>query len=68
MTIMPRLNRELCDGCGLCLTVCYCGALVIKDNVLYVVDTEECGYCGYCEAVCPTRAIACLYDIAIEES
>ncbi|MFH1140488.1 MAG: 4Fe-4S binding protein [Chloroflexota bacterium] len=68
MTVMPRLNRELCDGCGLCLTVCRCGALVMRDNVLCVVETEECGFCGLCEEVCPAGAIACPYDIVVEES
>lgn len=67
MTVMPRLNPELCDGCGLCLTLCHCGALVMKDNVLHVVETEKCGYCALCEEVCPTGAIACPYEVVVEE-
>lgn len=67
MTVMPRLNRKLCDGCGLCVTVCRCGALVMKGNKLHVIETDDCGYCGLCEEVCPKGAVACLYQVVAEE-
>jgi len=37
------------------------------DNVVTIIDTEECGYCTECEVVCPTGAIRCPYEIIIEE-
>ena len=66
MIEMPVLNRERCNGCGLCISVCYCGALVLVDNVVTVVETEECGWCTQCEAVCPTGAIRCPCEIVIK--
>jgi ferredoxin len=36
-------------------------------NLLMVVETEDCGWCLECEAVCPTGAIACPFEIVIEE-
>jgi len=64
---MPVIDRGKCDGCGLCVSVCYCNALVLVDNVITVIETEECTWCTECEAVCPTGAIACPFEIVIEE-
>jgi MinD superfamily P-loop ATPase len=67
MVEMPRIDREKCDGCGLCLSVCRCKALVRVDNVIVVVETEECGWCTLCEEICPAGAISCPFAIVIEE-
>ena len=67
MAEMPVIDRGKCDGCGLCVSVCYCNALVLVDNVITVIETEACTWCTECEAVCPTGAIACPFEIVIEE-
>lgn len=67
MALMPEIDRELCNGCGLCLAVCSCKALVLVDNVIVIMESEECDYCTQCEAVCPTGAISCPFEI-VEES
>ena len=67
MVEMPVIDQEKCNGCGLCLSVCYCNALVLVETVVTVTETEECGWCLQCEAACPTGAIACPFEIVIEE-
>ena len=68
MIEMPGVDQGKCNGCGLCVSVCYCSALIMVGDVVTVVETEECGWCTDCEAVCPTGAIRCPYEIVIEES
>ena len=67
MAEMPVIDWEKCDGCGLCVSVCYCNALVLVDNVITVIATEQCGWCTQCEIVCPAGAISCPFEIVIEE-
>ncbi len=33
-----------------------------------VIEVEECDWCTICEAVCPTGAILCPFEIVIEEN
>ncbi len=68
MVEMPVIDREKCNGCGLCVSVCYCQALVLVDDVTTVIETKTCGWCTQCEAICPTGAISCPFEIVIEES
>ena len=68
MVEMPEVDQKKCNGCGLCVTVCHCHALILVNNVVTLVETEECGWCTECEAVCPNNAIACPFEIVIEHS
>ena len=67
MAEMPVIDQEKCNGCGLCISVCSGNAFVLVENVVTIVATEECDWCLQCEAVCPTGAIACPFEIVIEE-
>ena len=64
---MPVLDREKCNGCGLCISVCPCNAIVLVANVITIIETEECGWCTQCELICPTGAISCFFEITVEE-
>lgn len=64
---MPVIEAEKCNGCGLCISVCACHALVLVDNVIKIIEMEECGWCLQCEIVCPTWAIVCPFEIVSEE-
>ena len=66
MAVMPVVYTEKCSGCGLCVSVCYCGALSLVDKVIVVLETEECGWCTECEAVCQSGAIVCPFEILLE--
>ena len=63
---MPRVDPEKCNGCGLCINICSCNALVLVDNVAMVIETGSCGWCTECEEVCPNQAISCPFEIIIE--
>lgn len=65
MPIMPVFDPVKCDGCGLCVQVCKCGALVMDGNTVVVlhVKAEDCGWCMDCELVCTTGALQCPYEI-----
>lgn len=67
MAEMPVIDLEKCNGCGLCVSVCHCKALMLVDDGVVVVETDECSFCTECEAICPTGAICCPYEIVIEE-
>jgi MinD superfamily P-loop ATPase len=64
---MPIIDEEKCQGCGLCVSVCACGALVIVDNTVKAVKVDECRWCTLCELVCPYEAISCPFEIVIED-
>jgi MinD superfamily P-loop ATPase len=64
---MPVVDYKKCDGCGLCVSICYCGAFVMVNNVITIIETEVCGWCTQCEAICPTGAISCPFEIVFEE-
>ncbi|MCX6011986.1 MAG: 4Fe-4S ferredoxin [Chloroflexi bacterium] len=67
MAEMPFIDLTRCNGCGECLKVCNCHALVLVNNVVVLIETDDCGWCTECEAVCPTQAISCAFEIIIED-
>ena len=53
-----EIDRDLCDGCGLCTTACMEGALKIdEDNKAVLVKEIYCDGLGACLDVCPTGAL-----------
>ena len=50
------IDRDLCSGCGLCVTVCPTGSISLKEGKA-VVSGGESLLCGHCEAVCPQQAV-----------
>lgn len=62
---MPRIDSNLCNGCGLCITHCPTHALGWKDGKATLVLPLHCIYCATCESVCPTNAIELPYLICL---
>ena len=55
---VERIDRDLCDGCGICVNVCSSDVLRMDEEGKAVIKyPDECIVCLYCEEDCPTRAI-----------
>lgn len=49
-------DRDLCDGCGACVTVCPTGTISLVDGKAAATGGESI-LCGHCEAACPLKAV-----------
>jgi MinD superfamily P-loop ATPase len=52
-----RIDEELCNGCGSCVSPCAEGAIEIVDGKARVIREELCDGAGFCLGVCPTGAL-----------
>ncbi|MHA1328193.1 MAG: indolepyruvate ferredoxin oxidoreductase subunit alpha [Promethearchaeota archaeon] len=56
-----KINEDLCQGCGTCLTVCvFKGRKIVNGKAK--VDPTRCLGCGRCEMVCPNGATTIVID------
>jgi pyruvate ferredoxin oxidoreductase delta subunit len=63
----PVIDQEKCQQCGLCVSVCACGALQMVENAVTFVEVGNCRWCTLCELVCPSGAISCPFEIIFED-
>ncbi len=52
-----RIDEDLCDGCGACVTGCAEGALAVVDGKARLVRDMYCDGLGACLGHCPTGAL-----------
>jgi len=52
-----KIDENLCNGCGLCVTGCHEGALQIIDGKAKIVNETYCDGLGACIGECPLGAI-----------
>jgi uncharacterized protein len=48
----PKINRDKCVSCGLCMKSCAQGAMSFDEGRKSQIDYEKCVGCGQCVAVC----------------
>jgi MinD superfamily P-loop ATPase len=53
---IPEINREICDGCGICSEVCQFNAIISLQDIPTVFPSL-CHGCGSCTLNCPQNAI-----------
>ncbi len=54
--IIPKLDKNLCDNCGICRKFCNYGAIINGKNHPLIFD-EMCHSCGGCIKLCPKSAL-----------
>jgi NAD-dependent dihydropyrimidine dehydrogenase PreA subunit len=52
-----RHSRELCDGCGACISVCPHAVFAREGRSVVVAQAASCMECGACQVNCPAGAI-----------
>ncbi len=52
-----KIDREKCDGCGLCVNACHEGAIDLVDGKAMLTMENYCDGLGDCLPACPTGAI-----------
>jgi len=55
MFMPATIDKNKCNGCGLCVDECPTGAIELNDYAY--VDEDICTECGTCLEVCPNDAI-----------
>lgn len=55
--LIIKIDRELCNGCGNCVTGCAEGAIQIIEGKAQLVKEQFCDGMGACIGTCPTGAL-----------
>ncbi len=53
----PKLQKNLCVGCGVCEGVCHAKAIAINKNKKAVINRKKCIRCFCCQEFCPKSAM-----------
>ncbi len=52
-----KIDKEKCNGCGLCVSACHEGAIGMVDGKAELLRDDYCDGLGNCLPTCPTGAI-----------
>lgn len=53
----PKIDKDCCTGCGICIDSCPTNSLELVDNVSALVRPDTCTGCGACVDACPLECI-----------
>lgn len=53
-----KIDEELCNGCGQCVSPCAEGAIELVNGKAKVLKDELCDGAGFCLGTCPTGALS----------
>lgn len=53
-----KIDQELCNGCGACVSACHEGAIAMKDGKAFLTRDDYCDGLGDCLPSCPVDAIS----------
>jgi NAD-dependent dihydropyrimidine dehydrogenase PreA subunit len=56
-SLLPKIDLNRCDRCGICITACPENALLLTNHGPIINAPHLCTYCTTCEDVCPQKAI-----------
>ncbi|MFP4039537.1 MAG: ATP-binding protein [Desulfosudaceae bacterium] len=54
---VPRVDTEVCTGCGTCEERCFFDAIAVSGDEVAEVTVDKCLGCGQCAIGCPESAI-----------
>ena len=52
-----KIDQDKCNGCGLCVTACHEGAIILEGGKAKLLRDDYCDGLGDCLPACPTAAI-----------
>lgn len=61
-----NIDKEKCNGCGLCITACHENAMEIVDGKATLIRDDYCDGLGHCMPACPVDALSFIERIATE--
>lgn len=65
--MLPEIDLEKCNGCGLCVAPGHCECLEMIDGKAVLVNSKECYSCNVCYFLCAREAIR-MVEAPIEET
>jgi len=65
--MLPEIDLEKCNGCGICAAPGHCECIEIIDEKAVLVKPKECYSCAVCYFLCPRDAIT-MKDAPLENT